>query len=91
MWVRPLGWEDPLEEGMAAHSSILAKESHGQRSLAGYPEGAESDTTEATKRICRDQEERKKVQVSVFDSNSVTPARSGGGGWGGGVRTVQYS
>ena len=22
--VRSLGWEDPLEEGMAAHSSILA-------------------------------------------------------------------
>ena len=24
MWVRPLGQEDPLEEGMATHSSILA-------------------------------------------------------------------
>ena len=23
-WVRSLGWEDPLEEGMANHSSILA-------------------------------------------------------------------
>ena len=23
-WVRFLGWEDPLEEGMASHSSILA-------------------------------------------------------------------
>ena len=23
-WVRSLGWEDPLEEGMAAHSSVLA-------------------------------------------------------------------
>ena len=23
-WVRFLGWEDPLEEGMAIHSSILA-------------------------------------------------------------------
>ena len=22
-WVQPLGWEDPLEEGMATHSSIL--------------------------------------------------------------------
>ena len=36
MWVQSLGWEDPLEEGMATHSSILAGESHGQRSLAGY-------------------------------------------------------
>ena len=24
MQVQSLGWEDPLEEGMAAHSSILA-------------------------------------------------------------------
>ena len=23
-WVLSLGWEDPLEEGMATHSSILA-------------------------------------------------------------------
>ena len=23
-WVQPMGWEDPLEEGMATHSSILA-------------------------------------------------------------------
>ena len=36
MQVRSLGQEDPLEEGMAAHSSILAGESHGQRSLASY-------------------------------------------------------
>ena len=23
MWVQSLGWEDPLEKGMATHSSIL--------------------------------------------------------------------
>ena len=23
-WVGSMGWEDPLEEGMATHSSILA-------------------------------------------------------------------
>ena len=23
-WVQPLGWKDPLEEGMATHSSVLA-------------------------------------------------------------------
>ena len=46
--VRSLGWENPLEEGRATHSSILAWEFHGQRSLAGYsPWGLkESDTTE---------------------------------------------
>ena len=32
--IRPLHWEEPLEEGMATHSSI--GESHGQRGLAGY-------------------------------------------------------
>ena len=26
MWVRSLGWEDAVEEGMATHSSILAWE-----------------------------------------------------------------
>ena len=36
-WVQSLGWEDPLEEGMATYSSIFAwKIPHGQRSLAGY-------------------------------------------------------
>ena len=43
-----LGWEDPLEKGMATHSSILAWRIHGQRSLECYkPLGhKESDTTE---------------------------------------------
>ena len=30
-WVRSLGWEDPLEEGMATHSSILAWRIHMDR------------------------------------------------------------
>ena len=43
-----LGWEDPLEKGMATHLVFLPGELHGQRSLAGYsPRGRkESDTTE---------------------------------------------
>ena len=47
-WARSLGQEDPLEEETATHSSILARESHEQRSLAAYsPWGhKESDTTE---------------------------------------------
>ena len=32
--IQSLRWEGPLEEEMATHSSILAGESHGQRSLA---------------------------------------------------------
>ena len=51
-WVRALGQEDPLEEGMATHSSILAwRNPHGQRSLVGHsPQGhKESDMTEHMK------------------------------------------
>ena len=49
-WVRSLGWEDPLEEGMATHSTILdwkiPMDTGAWR--AGYsPWGRkESDTTE---------------------------------------------
>ena len=57
-WVQSLHWEDPLEEGMATHSSILAWRGHGnplqysglenpygQRSLAGYKSmGSQSQT-----------------------------------------------
>ena len=32
-WVCSLGWEDPLEKGIATYSSILAQR---QRSLVGY-------------------------------------------------------
>ena len=48
--VQSLGQEDPLEEGMAAHSSVLAGESHGQRSLVGYSlwGPTELDMTEET-------------------------------------------
>ena len=47
-WVSFLGQEDPLEEGMATHSSILAWRIHGQRRLVGYsPWGCkELDMTE---------------------------------------------
>ena len=34
---------DPLEEEMATHSSVLAGESHGQRSLAGYSSWGHKD------------------------------------------------
>ena len=40
MWetqVRSLGWEDPLEKGMATHSSILAWRIPGTEELGGLP------------------------------------------------------
>ena len=48
IWVETMGQEDPLEEEMAMHSSILAWKSHGQRSLVGYSPGScrEWDMTE---------------------------------------------
>ena len=49
MWVRFLGQEDPLEECMATHSSILTWEiSWTEETLVGYsPWGRkESDTTQ---------------------------------------------
>ena len=48
-WLQSLGQEDPLEKGMASHSSILAwRTPMDKRSLAGYrPWGhKESDLTE---------------------------------------------
>ena len=36
MQVRSLSREDPLEKEMSTHSSILAWEAHGQRSLMGF-------------------------------------------------------
>ena len=35
-WVQSLGWDDPLEKGMATHSSILPGKFCGQRSTTGY-------------------------------------------------------
>ena len=46
-WIQSLDWEDPLEEGMATHSNILAwrismtEEPGGLQSI-----GSELDTTE---------------------------------------------
>ena len=37
-WARSLGWEEPLEKGKAAHSSILAWRTPGLYSLWGPKE-----------------------------------------------------
>ena len=50
MKFQSLGWEDPLEEGMATHSSILAWRIPMDRGAWGTAVHriAESDLTEAT-------------------------------------------
>ena len=47
-WVRSLGWEDPLEEEKATHSSILVAEIPGAEGMVGYSSwGCEKlDTTQ---------------------------------------------
>ena len=53
-WIRSLCWEDPLEEEMAIHSSILdwripwTEEPGGLQSM-----GSERDTTKTTEHTCR--------------------------------------
>ena len=44
-WVRSLGWEDPLEEGMAIHSSILARRNPMDREAWGLKELDTAETT----------------------------------------------
>ena len=47
MWVRSLGREDPLEEGMTTHFSILAWEIPWTEEPGGLqPMGSQSDMTE---------------------------------------------
>ena len=48
-WVQSLGWEDPLEEGMATHASILAWKipmNRGAWRAAVHGGRKESDMTE---------------------------------------------
>ena len=45
MWVRPLGQEDPLEEDMATHSSLLSWRICEQTSLEGYGPWGRSEAT----------------------------------------------
>ena len=53
--IQPLGQEDPLEKGMATHSSILAwripwtVEFHRQRSLVGYSSWSRKELDTATR------------------------------------------
>ena len=44
-WVQSLGWEDPLEKGIAIHPSTLAGEFHGQKSLRTTVHGVTKSRT----------------------------------------------
>ena len=48
MCVQPLGWRDPLKQGKATHSSILAWKTPWTEDLVGPQCHKELGTTEAT-------------------------------------------
>ena len=73
-WVRSLGQEDLLEKGMATHSSTLAWEIHGQRSLAAYSHGvAKSWTSLSDEHFLRGQQISSPCDLRDFFKTSNTP------------------
>ena len=65
-WVQFLGWEDPLEVGMATHSSILAWRIPMDRKPWGHKE---SHTTEQLSIYSLD----KRYLTTDFDSDYIGP------------------
>ena len=52
-WVQSLGHKDPLEEGMATHSSILAwKIQQAEEPSEVWSTGSQRDTAEAPQHTC---------------------------------------
>ena len=71
-WVQSLGREEPLEKGMATHSSIQCsclENPHGQRSLVGYSpwDCKESDMIELTEQACMHVPEPQEVNGRVIN------------------------
>ena len=63
--IRSLGWEVPLEKGMAPTPVFLPGESHGQRNLVGYsPWGHEElDMTKGTE-TCTGTNRKKQMETA---------------------------
>ena len=60
-----LDWADPLEEGVATHSSVLAWESNGQRSLTGRVQfiGSQRVQRDWSDSVCSTYEN---IQIYIF-------------------------
>ena len=65
MWVWFLGPKDPLEEEMATHSSILPRETYGQRSLSGFSPWAPKELGMS--------EHKKKKEGTILNKNIINP------------------
>ena len=93
-WVRSLGWKDPLEKEMAAHSSILAwripwtAEPGGLQSMAHK----ESDTTERPALLlsrhcanlddfCKSSQKSYEGNITCMETLQPTHVESGSQGW----------
>ena len=73
-WVQSLGWEDPLEEEMATHSSILAwRISMDRRAWLGPWGHKELDTTERQTRATQE-----KTLESPLDCKEIKPVNPKG-------------
>ena len=77
--VRSLGGEDALAKDMAAHSSILTSEHHGQRSLAGCsPQGrTESGLKRLGTQHKAGRELEKDVEKVCFSDETVVCVQDG--------------
>ena len=52
-WVQSLDWEDPLEEEMETHSSVLARKIPWKEEPGGlWSMGSQRDTTESAEHVC---------------------------------------
>ena len=50
-WIGPLGWEDPVEEDIATHSSILAWKVPWTEEPGGYIQSMGSQRVRQTERL----------------------------------------
>ena len=83
-WVQSLGWEDPLEKGMATHSSILAwkipwaEEPGGLQSMGLQRAGPDgSDLAHIRKTKERERETMVGFSVERFENYSCPEKRRG--------------
>ena len=81
--VKNLGWEDPLEEGMATLLYSCLENPHGQRSLAGYsPWGRkELDVTEQQKNNNKENRGKQSVRVMLGRNQQNLTVWVGGKRW----------
>ena len=76
-WVRSLGWEDPLEKGMATHSNILAWKIP-QRNLAGCSPWGRKELDRAEQLTHTHSLERLQLELARLPQRTTATATSAG-------------